>query len=485
MRALLLILFAFSGWRCAAAETPPLMIEIDTTKTLSDVSRRPLGINVNYLMDGDRNRHAPRSTADALEEMGVKFLRYPGGDKSDSYLWSVPPFDKPRPTLARTGADVWPSCDRTLVNADMTYKIHPLDFDEFMQACIRLKAEPVIVICHEPMYHAAAKDGTTTSRERLLETAREWVRYANIQKKYGVKYWEIGNETYLKTKNGDANAEQYAADLVEFSRQMKAVDPSILIGANGQPGDWWKTILANAGGSIDYLSVHEYPCWEWKTYEAYRTKNPRLTGEVDQAAKAIDTHAPAADRKRLKIAVTEMNAFDWAKDGWPRVNDSGHAIVLCDIIGQMLQHPRLEFLQVWNTRWVKNDTASPPQLADALDKNNDLNASGRIMAIWGKVLLAHMLPVEQTDMVRAFACADADRKHIHVLLINKDTAPHDTQVSFKGVSELKGSSFEFTGTSPEDTKPTWSHRGPIKSTGPLTMTLKPLCVTALLLRVEK
>jgi hypothetical protein len=50
------------------------------------------------------------------------------------------------------------------------------------------------------------------------------VRYANITKGYSVKYWEIG---YLDFNNGATTAEQYAADLKEFSDTMTAVNPTI------------------------------------------------------------------------------------------------------------------------------------------------------------------------------------------------------------------------------------------------------------------
>ena len=53
---------------------------------------------------------------------------------------------------------------------------------------------PTIVVCYDSMYKDAQPGGVAPGRAELLETAREWVRYANVTRKYGIKYWEIGNE---------------------------------------------------------------------------------------------------------------------------------------------------------------------------------------------------------------------------------------------------------------------------------------------------
>src|SRR5512133_691718 len=104
-----------------------LLVEINPDSVLSDVSHRPVGINLNYFMDGDRFPDAPRTVTAALEEMGVKYLRYPGGDKSDLNLFSVPPYEKSQPTLARTGAGA-ADYPRILKNF-REFKYDVLDFD--------------------------------------------------------------------------------------------------------------------------------------------------------------------------------------------------------------------------------------------------------------------------------------------------------------------------------------------------------------------
>ena len=78
--------------------------------------------------------------------------------------------------------------------------------------------------------YITANYGTGTPEE-----AAAWVNYANKVKRHNVRYWEIGNENY-GTWEADNNTRPhdpvtYATRFKEYWRQMKAVDPSIKIGA--------------------------------------------------------------------------------------------------------------------------------------------------------------------------------------------------------------------------------------------------------------
>src|SRR4051812_41712949 len=226
--ALILIAAAIGA---QAADNDPVVVDLGAV--IAPVEPRTIGINVNYLLDDDRNRPQARPLVEALREMGVRSLRYPGGGKSQSYLWSVPPFDRARPTLARVGKGEWPSQDRTLVADDYeTFRTHPLDFDAFIAIATELRAEPVCVICFDAMYNPALPGGRAPTREQLLDTAVAWVRYS-AGKGFHVRRWENNNESYMDHHSGSALAADYPRDLVVFAAAMKAADPSISIIANG------------------------------------------------------------------------------------------------------------------------------------------------------------------------------------------------------------------------------------------------------------
>lgn len=462
-------------------------IEVDTSKVLRQAAACRLGINVNYLLDHDKNRsQGARPLAEALKELGVQALRYPGGEKSDANLWSVPPFEKPNPVLARTGPNEWPSGDRKLVAEDgKTWKTVPLDFDAFMGICKAAGAEPVVVVCYDSMYKPAEPGGTSPTHLQLLETAIAWVRYANITKKYGVKYWEIGNESYMKSYNGSATAEDYAKDLIEFSTAMKKVDPEIKIGANGpnHTDDWWKTVLQKSSAHIDFLAIHVYPCWKWMGYDFYREKDPDLASDLKSVEKAIEQFAPPDAAKRLRFCVTEMNSADWfgfpEQKGWKHTSDLGHALVLFDTFGSLLKHPRADMQLLWNTRWMKNETA--PELWDALDARNQILPTGRALAVWRQFLKEGLVAASSTPKVRAFASYTPQTKELSIFLINKDTAAHKVAVALKNApADAKGKRYVFSGKGAADTQPVWQQVGEATfKDAAIALELNPVSLTVL------
>ena len=339
----------------AAAEVG--VITVDAGKTLRLTDRKLLGIDVNYLLDADVNRRpGARPLARAILDMRAGTLRYPGGEKSDGMLWAAPPYRKPGPVLARQGPEEWPSNDARIYDlARKRFQKRPLDFDAFIRLCRETGAEPVVVVAYDSMYRPGKAGTVIPDRATLLQNAVSWVRYANIERGYGVKYWEIGNESYFYVYNGGARAADYARDLVDFSAAMKGVDPNIKVGANGPvavdgvgaldnlSGDrsvWWERVFGQAAGAIDFISVHEYPCYEWYGYDYYRKNPVRMlgVGEIDKAARQF---GPPGLADRLRYLLTEINSADWYAHpqnlGWKHVNTLGHAE---DDVGAFRVHDR-------------------------------------------------------------------------------------------------------------------------------------------------
>lgn len=461
------IVFATQSFFRASAQT----ITVDVAQVVRTLTPEAIGINMNYLMDGTYlGAGAQAATGSMLKNMKMKFLRYPGGEKSDNFLWSVPPFTAPNHQMALPGPCNFPSGDPRFVNPDFTTtKNIVLEFDEFITMSKEVGAEPLIVCAYDAAYYSSPLGtpipnpcGTKPTVSELVNTAREWVRYANIIKGYNIKYWMIGNESWNTcTYNGCVSAEQYARDITAFVSAMKSVDPSIKIIVNGKGIAWWKTLLESAAAaSIDYFGVSCYPINNYTGgYETYRTATPNLLDEVDVASNAINQFASPSDKTRIKIITTEYNAADFS-GGWANTNDVGHALVSFEMLGQNLSNPMVDAALFWNTRWINNNT-DPQHAYDALDQNSALNANGTAISIWGNNLLPQLVSSVTSDagseFVKTFSMYDDASKKLNLFVINKDNVVRNLNMSVSGLSGGSSvSRYEFKGTDDADKFPTYT-----------------------------
>jgi hypothetical protein len=224
-----------------------------------------------------------------LGKAGVGMLRYPGGSYGDIYHWQ---------TNTAPGGYVAPGTD----------------FDSFMGTAKTIGAQPILI----------ANYGTGTPQE-----AADWVRYANVTKGYGDKYWEIGNENYGNGYYGadweaDNHASKspttYAQNVVQYSTAMKAVDPTIKVGAvltlpgnwpdgsvaTGDSADWNRTVLAIAGSAVDFVIVHWYPSVSNGSAASMLNTPAQLPGELAQLRDEI-TQFGGPNGSHLGVALTEVN----------------------------------------------------------------------------------------------------------------------------------------------------------------------------------
>jgi alpha-L-arabinofuranosidase len=459
-------------------------ITIDVNKVITNVSQKSIGLNLNFWFDSDKHFKRTRSLVDAVNDFGAKTLRYPGGSKSGKDLWSVPPFDKPHPTPARLGDAGWPYNNAPLVfNLDGSYVDNKMDFDEYMDVCKQVNAEPVIVInCQGYKNPSHAKKWCVT-KEQLLITAREWVRYANITKKYNIKYWEIGNEVCLDNSCGEEakmTADEYAGVYIEFAKIMKGVDPSIKIGAwSSWSDEWLKTMLDKAIDYIDFIIVHTYyPPEGYAHYKNRPFKETDALKYVYDANIAIE-NLPSPHKERITIAVTEFGAREFSGKKWPEKNDLGHAIVNFDMQGHMLLIDRVDFSAFWNTRWFGSDDFA---CATFTEKDNALTAIGKGLSLWGTYIQKQMVEAKSNHFsVIPFSSYNPDTGKLVVFLLNKNDEPEEASIEIAGLDIKKIHERVFSGIADTDLNPTISDEGELKIAGGKVpkVFLKPLSISVL------
>ena len=376
-------------------------VVVDARRVVRRGLDRFFGIDLNYIRDSDANRPNARPLDAALEEIGVKWLRYPGGEKSNYHLWSVPPYDKPQPHSLK-----WYG----------TVKGVRLDFDDFIRHARAAGAEPLVVVGYE----SEAKTGRTEAQ--WLADAVAWVRYSKAHG-CGVRYWEIGNEDW----NHRATPESMAQVVMKFAAEMKKADPAIQVGASGNNDAWWSRFLPIAGSSLDFLTVSEYTGWDWKRFDKFEER-PELADTALGAVRAIQRYAPPAARERLRVIVSETNTKDYAEGGWPDNNDLGHALVTFATLGRLASQPLIESAMIWTTRWM-TDTEAPSSEFYALDAKNRLIPTGQALKMWGRYTQAELIGTEGED---AFAARSADGRLMTVWILNRETSPCTVHVTLDG-----------------------------------------------------
>ncbi|MFN4242724.1 MAG: hypothetical protein ACK4PI_05755 [Tepidisphaerales bacterium] len=428
----------------AAAPVSAVNVEVELRRVLRSGADRVVGVNVNYLRDSDGNRRpGARPLREALAEMGVKMVRYPGGEKSNFHVWSTPPYDGPRPQALEWYGGV---------------AGEKLDFDAYVGLMRELQAEPFVVV---------GLDGTPRSGravEDWLVDAVGWVRYSNLDRRYGVRLWEVGNENWGK---GKRPPDETGRSLRMVARAMKAVDPAIQVGANGMAGSeaWWGPFLAEAGDVIDFASVSLYNTFGWGGYERLlREPGIDLIGDVRAAARLLDRFLPEEKRGRLPIIVTETNSRDYSDGGWPPVNNFGHAVVTFETLARLAGEPRVIGAMVWNTRWVNDDEAGDDQMY-ALGPLNELTPTGRAVQLWAAFALSNAVAVRVTGgegHVVGYATVDEPGRAAVVWVVNRGAVPASAALTLAdgGAGTWAARrAWRLSASGPDDRAPTWGEVG--------------------------
>lgn len=234
-----------------------------------------------------------------VKELKPPIIRWPGGCFADGYHWED---------------GVGPR-DRRPARFDLAWrKMESNQFgtDEFILFCRELDAEPYICV----------NFGSGTAEE-----AAHWVEYCNLKggsyhaslralggslEPYAVRYWGVGNEVCLEGEIGHKDAEAYAKGVVEYSKLMRRVDPSIKIvavGWNYNIPDWNPKVLRLAGRYIDYLSIHEY--YGYEDHYTIAACPLDLERKLEWAASLIKASIPLV-KKDIYIALDEWNV--WHKE---------------------------------------------------------------------------------------------------------------------------------------------------------------------------
>lgn len=431
MKKLLPGIFLISASLLSNAQS---IINVDVKKVSSTIDPYAVGLCLSYPTDDDKYYPEREQThAQALQTMKAKTLRFPMGTLGDNYLWTTPGTYKtavngltPRVVSRIEHPGRWPE----FCNEDGTLKPEvTLDFDEYMNLVKQTGAKPVIMV----NAFGYRLKGAEYSYEQLKANAVEWVRYANITRKYNIRYWEIGNELSVAVTKKYITKEEYISLFNDFAAAMKAVDPSIKIGV--APGFRYFEVLNSTAELVDFVVPHQYQN-SVHNYQEYRDLEDVSTNNINMANTAID-NMPAKYRNKVEILVTEFGSTmpngKWTLPGV--ANDSSNSLVKSLYTYEMMlsalkKYDRIKYMHRWVTHSPFTNKGKGDAYQNALDDKLNLTSQGKVVRLFNTFAQEQMLDVNTINgKVRAYAMYTPSSKNLSIILINKDSVNTDVKIN--------------------------------------------------------
>src|SRR6478672_939193 len=254
---------------------------------------------------------------EALKNLNIPVLRWPGGCFADEYHWrdGIGPRQQ-RPRRLNTN---WGGVVET--NAFGTH--------EFMDLAEQIGADPYI----------SANVGSGTPQEMM-----EWMEYmtsdadtelANLRRRNGrdkpwrVPYVGVGNESW--GCGGNMRPDYYADEYRRFSTFIKNYSGNrvtkIASGSNGEDYNWTEVLMSRATRNMDGLSMHYYtlPTGDWNKkgsatqfgeaeWRATLARTLRMEELVRKHSEIMDKYDPM---KRVGLMVDEWGTWYDAEPGMP------------------------------------------------------------------------------------------------------------------------------------------------------------------------
>ncbi len=261
----ILSLFLFASF-CLSSTAQDVTINIQTTGSTQKIAKEIYGQFAEHLgtciygglwvgpnspianTDGYRN-----DVLQALKNLQVPVLRWPGGCFADEYHWRDgigPRSERPKMQNNNWGGTI----------EDNSFGTH-----EFLNLCELLGCEPYI----------SGNVGSGT-----VEELAKWVEYmtsdgdtpmAKLRRQNGrdkawkVKYLGVGNESW--GCGGNMRPEYYSDLYRRYSVYCRNYDGNKLYkvasGASDYDYDWTKVLMDRVGNRMDGLSLHYYTCSGW------------------------------------------------------------------------------------------------------------------------------------------------------------------------------------------------------------------------------
>lgn len=206
------------------------------------------------LLPKDHFHGMRRDVVEAMKELGIKVLRWPGGNFAGEFNWmdGLLPVDMRAPFQSYLGLETQPHT--------MGYDYSEINTDDFIALCREIGAEPFITI--NPCWNTPEENAA-------------WVEYCNgdastpygklraqrgHQEPYNVQLWSLGNEFGYGHMEGDNTPSGYCQIALENGKKMLEASPNLSLCSSGPyPNKEWAELSAKPlAGISQMISQHYY-----------------------------------------------------------------------------------------------------------------------------------------------------------------------------------------------------------------------------------
>lgn len=264
-----------------------------------------LTVGAVSLMPADHFRGMRRDVIDKLKEMGIKMLRWPGGNFAGEYCWGdgLLPVDMRAPLESYSGLETQPH--------SMGYDYHEIDTDDFIALCREVGAEPFITInptWNKPGENAAWVEYCNGSAETKYGAMRAERGY---EEPYNVQFWSLGNEFGYGHMEGDNTPYGYSAVASENATHMLNVSDRLNLCSSGPypDVDWAEHAAKPLRSQAQLVSLHYYaPSPTYVDPENLEDEYYKCINSVETARRKIYQMREQLG-EQLKISFDEWNTW--------------------------------------------------------------------------------------------------------------------------------------------------------------------------------
>ncbi len=383
----------------------PVTVTVDLNQSLVTVPPYALGIHTSVYDNALHDEELPQ----LLEAAGIALLRYPGGGYSDNYHWSTHTMTSWSPGNAgylapRSDFGSYVSVLERTVTAAMITVNYGSNLSSDGPGEPKEAAAWVAYANGDPDDDTViGEDGTgydwqTVGYWASLRAADplpppedgsepaeplDFLRISHPEP-LGIQYWEVGNEVFGNgyygdgrefeldlhvpydgtTRQGhpDLSPATYGGGVVEYVRAMKAVDPTIKVGAvlvtppmdYGWAPEWNDEVLTECGEEIDFAIVHWYAARDVASLlRAPRTQLPLIMEELEDS---FAEHR-AENTTPIEVAVTELGPTLTEGINWNSMQVTG--LFAADVYASFIEHgvANIDWLELHNGSFLSERSA--------------------------------------------------------------------------------------------------------------------------------